>query len=80
MSAMTKQEIEAVFERVRTWPEHRQEDVVNILLEMERQGTDLYVLSEEEKADLEVAEREIERGEVASEEEVQAVLSRFRLR
>jgi hypothetical protein len=80
MSAMTKQEIEAVFERVRSWPQHRQKDVLNILLEMERQGKDLYQLSEEEKADLDEAEREIVRGEVASEEDVEAVLNRFRLR
>ena len=72
---MTKQEIEAVFERVRTWPEHRQEDAAHMLPRMEEIGTEFYELSEEE-------ERELEEGEasgLASDEEVEAVFSRYRL-
>ena len=80
MSAMTKQEIEAVLDRVRTWPIPRQEDAARTLLRMEELGTSPYELSDQERADLEEAEREIERGEVASDEEVEAVLKRFRLR
>ena len=80
MSAMTKQGIEAVLDRVRTWPIPRQEDAARTLLRMEELGTSPYELSDQERADLEEAEREIERGEVASDEEVEAVLKRFRLR
>ncbi len=72
---MTKQEIEAVLERVRSWPEHRQEDAAKLLLRMEKIGTGFYELSEEEEKALE----EGEASGVASEEEVEAVLNRFRL-
>jgi len=49
---MTKVEIDAVLDRVRTWPPKRQEDAVRVLLEMEAQGTDVYELSPEELADV----------------------------
>lgn len=75
---MAKPEIEAVFDRVRTWPEHRQQDVVNVLLEMERQGIDRYELSAEEEADLDVALQEADRGEFATDEEVAALFDKYR--
>ncbi|NNM73163.1 hypothetical protein [Enterovirga aerilata] len=76
---MTRQEIEAVFERVKTWPPERQEDAVRILLRMEEIDAEGSGLSEEDLAALEEAEMEIERGEVASDEEVRALLDRYRL-
>lgn len=77
---MTKEQIEAVLERVKTWPKERQQDAVDILLKMERMGTKIYRLSGEERADLEEARKEIERGEVASDEEVAAVFNKYRRR
>jgi predicted transcriptional regulator len=41
-------------------------------------GTGVYVLSAEEEADSAEAMAEIERGEVASDEEVAAVFNRYR--
>jgi predicted transcriptional regulator len=75
---MTKDQIDAVLERVRTWPQERQEDAARILLQMESAGTELYELSEEESADIEEGLKEIERGEVATDEEVAALFSRIR--
>jgi predicted transcriptional regulator len=75
---MTKDQIDAVFERVRTWPQERQEDAARVLLQMESAGTELYELSEEESADIEEGLKEIERGEVATDEEVAALFSRIR--
>jgi predicted transcriptional regulator len=75
---MTKDQIDAVLDRVRTWPPERQEDAVRVLLRMEEAGTEVYPLSEEELADIEEGLREIERGEVATEEEVAALFSRIR--
>lgn len=75
---MTKDQIDAVFDRVRTWPPERQEDAVRVLLRMEEAGTEVYQLSEEELADTEEGLKEIERGEVATEEEVAALFSRIR--
>jgi hypothetical protein len=44
--------ITAVFERVRTWPEKRQEDAARVLLEMEAQDSSAYQLSDEQLAEV----------------------------
>jgi len=75
---MTKDQIDAVLDRVKTWPPERQEDAVKVLLQMEAAGTEVYELSEAELADIEEGLREIERGEVATEQEVSALFSRIR--
>lgn len=75
---MTKDQIEAIFERVRTWPPARQEDAAAILLRLEQEGTEEYELTEEERADLDAAELEAERAEFATDEEVRALFARYR--
>jgi predicted transcriptional regulator len=45
---------------------------------MEAQDSDLYRLSEEERADIDQALEELARGEVATDEEVAAVFNIFR--
>ena len=75
---MTKDQIDAVLDRVKTWPPERQEDAVRVLLQMEEASTEVYELSEEELADIEEGLREVERGEVATEEEVAALFARIR--
>ena len=75
---MTKEQIDSVLERVRNWPQARQEDAALMLLAMERQDAAPYRLSEEELADMEDALAEVARGEVASDEEVTAVFNRDR--
>ena len=75
---MTKAEIDALLDRVRTWPPERQEEAMRVLLEIEAQSTGVYQLSPEELADIEEGLREIERGEVASDEEVAAMFARAR--
>ena len=78
MATMTKDEIEEVFARVRTWPLHRQEDAASILLRLEEQGTEIYHLSDDELAEIEEAEKEAERGEFATDAEVKALFDRYR--
>jgi hypothetical protein len=73
---MNKAQIDSILDRVRTWPEERQEDAARILLAMEGQDTGIYRLSDQERAEIRAALEEIERGEVASEEEVAAVFNR----
>jgi predicted transcriptional regulator len=75
---MNKAQIDSVLDRVRTWPEERQEDAVRILLAMEDQDNGVYRLSDEERAEIRAALAEVERGEVASVEEVAAVFNRYR--
>ena len=75
---MTKDQIDAVLDRVHSWPKSRQEDAVRILLAMEAQAAAPYVLDAEERADLEAALDEAARGEFATEAEVEAVFARHR--
>lgn len=73
---MTKEEIEAVFVRVRTWPLEKQSQVAAYLQAIEKQGDNYWPLTDEEIADLVEADAEMERGEVASPQEVEAVFGR----
>ena len=75
---MTKEQIEAIFERVKTWPPERQEDAVAMLLKMEEQGVEPYELDADERREVEAALAEAERGEFATDEEVEAVFNRYR--
>jgi hypothetical protein len=77
---MTKEQIEAVFERVRTWPLERQEDAARTLLILEEQNGLLEHLREEDWADLEQALAEAEREEPVPGEEIQALFDRYRHR
>jgi predicted transcriptional regulator len=75
---MTNEDIDQVLERVRTWTKQRQENAVQTLLAMEELDEGVYHLTPEEEADLEEALREVERGEIASDEEVAAVFNHYR--
>ena len=75
---MTKDQIEAIFERVRTWPPEQQQRAAELLLVLEEQGRDVYVLDDEELAAIEEAESQAARGEFLSDEEVEALFSRYR--
>jgi hypothetical protein len=63
---MTKEQIDAVLDRVREWPVERQEDAVRMLLEMEQADTDEFELTEEQYARLDQAIAEADRGEFAT--------------
>ena len=75
---MTRDQIDAVLDRVRTWPAQRQEEAVEMLLAMEAGGVEVYELSGEEEAEVDAALAEAARGEMASDEEVAAVFSKYR--
>ncbi|HEX8664521.1 MAG TPA: hypothetical protein VF744_10875 [Beijerinckiaceae bacterium] len=75
---MTKEQIESVLNRVLDWPVERQKNAVRMLLDMEKQDSYEFELSEEERADLREALAEAERGEFATDEEVEAVFARYR--
>ena len=75
---MTKDQIDAVLDRVHSWPKARQEDAARLLLALEAQGQQAYILSVAERADIEVALAEADRGEFASESEVEALFARYR--
>jgi hypothetical protein len=49
---MSKNDVSQVLERVRTWPEERQEEAAHVLLEMEAQDTSPYWLTDEQLAEV----------------------------
>jgi hypothetical protein len=75
---MTGEQFEDLMRRVRSWPQARREDAARILLAMEAQDVTEYVLSPDERADIEEALGEADRGEIASDAEVAEVFRRFR--
>jgi predicted transcriptional regulator len=72
---MTKHEIEAVLDRVRTWPPAKQEEAAAILLALEAEEGS-YEPTEEEMAAIREGLAQAERSEFASDEEVQELLRR----
>jgi len=75
---MTKAEIDAVFDRVKTWPPERQEKAIRVLLEMEAAGMGVYVLSDDERAAIEEGMAQARSGKFATDEEVAALFDRYR--
>ncbi len=74
---MIKEDLEAIFDRVRSWPPQKQRKASNVLLVLEELDESLFPLSEEDRLELLAAVEEMERGEIASPEEVAEL---FRLR
>jgi len=75
---MTREQIDEVLERVRSWPKARQDDAVNMLLAMEAIGTEPYRLSADERAAVRRGLEEMRQGKFASDEEVRALFDRYR--
>jgi len=68
-----------LIERVRTWPEAAQEELVAVAdeIESELQGHEYHATTEELEA-IDAAIAEIDRGEVATGAEVEAAYAKFR--
>ncbi len=64
--------LEKALERVRNWPESRQDELARMALNMDEQGTSPIVLNDDERRALEAAWLQSEAGDVASEDEVKA--------
>ena len=73
---MSRDELEAVFAKVRTWAPDRQEEAIEALLELEQDVGDAYELSPEELADIREGLGEAERGEFLTKEEVRHLFRR----
>jgi predicted transcriptional regulator len=75
---MTKQGLEILLERVATWPEQAQEELVHSLAQIEKKHLGVYRLNDEERAAVRRGLREMREGKMASDEEVAAVFARYR--
>ena len=76
---MSMDEIKAIADRIPAWSEERQQLALEYLAWLENPDDDAEDLTEEGWADLEEGLAEADRGEFASEEEVQAIFDRYRL-
>jgi hypothetical protein len=72
---MTKDQITAVLDRVRTWPAERQEEAARVLLEMEAQDSSAYQLTDEQLSEVRRRRAQENPKRISAEE----VFKRFRL-
>jgi hypothetical protein len=78
-SNMTAKALKEAMQRVETWPEEAQEQLAELALEIDAElARGIYQATQEELRAVDEALGEIDRGEVASEEEVAAVFAKFR--
>ena len=72
---MTTKDLENVIQRVRRWSRERQEDAAEVLLEMERQDTSGYRLTDAQAEEVARIRREIRegRGAFATDEQMAAL-------
>ena len=75
---MTKEQIEAIFERVRAWPTDRQEEAASLLLALEEEPGGVYVLSDDEREGVERGLDDVRQGRFASDEEMAALFARYK--
>ena len=71
---MTKEQITAVLESVRSWPEEDQEELAEIAREIEARRTGTYRATPEELRAIDEADR----SGIATEEDVEAAFKAFR--
>ncbi len=67
-----------MLELVSTWPEEAQDELMKTIADIGARHTSVYRLSDEERAAIEKALAAVDRGEIATDEEVAAVFNRFR--
>jgi predicted transcriptional regulator len=75
---MTKEQIAVLLERAETWSQEAQEELLRTALEIERKHAGIYQLDEDENADISEGLAEIERGEVATDDEVRRTFDDLR--
>ncbi len=74
---MTKEQIKAILDRVLSWPPERQQDAAEMLMVLEAQEGELYHPSDDEWAAIQEGLDQARRGELASDEEIEALWKRF---
>jgi uncharacterized protein YigA (DUF484 family) len=69
---MTAKNLDELIERVRRWPERRQQDAAEVLLEMERQDASGYRLSDAQAEEIARIQRDLREGngKFATDEEM----------
>ena len=70
--------MEKALQAVRDWPADQQDDAAELLLALDRLGAGAYRASPEALAAIDEALAQVERGERATDAEVEAAFTRFR--
>jgi hypothetical protein len=78
MARSVASRLEDVLTRAKSWPETDQEELVEVAREIEARRSGVYVATPDELAAIDEALGQVARGEVASEEEVEAAFAKFR--
>jgi hypothetical protein len=68
--------LEDVLDRIKTWPQERQDDVARLLADVEHAGTDVYRLSDEERQAVAVGLDQAKRGNFVSDADMAAFWNR----
>jgi hypothetical protein len=71
-------DVKNALERVPSWPQEDQEELAQIALEIEARRHGVYHATPEELAAIDEALAAVSRGEIASDEEVEAVFAKYR--
>lgn len=76
---MTREQLQAIFERIRSWPSERQDEAAAILLALEAEAEDEPIeLTDEDWADLNEGLAEADRGEFVPDHEMKAFFKHHR--
>jgi hypothetical protein len=75
---MTRQGLEILLERVSTWPEEAQEELLRSVAGIEEKHFGIYRLSDEERNAVRRGLAEMREGKLASDAAVAAVFDRYR--
>lgn len=70
--------LENLIERVAALPKEAQEEVVRSVVEIEQRHQGIYQLDEDEQADILEALEEMKRGDVATDDEADALFKRLK--
>ena len=74
---MTKEQINAVLENVRSWPEQDQEELIELAREIEARRSGVYVMNDEERAAVQEGLDQARRGEFVPDDEMDAFWKKY---
>jgi predicted transcriptional regulator len=74
---MTKEDINAVLEGVRSWPQEDQEELAQLAREIEARRTGVYVMNDEERTAVHRGLEEATRGEFVPDDEMDVFWKRY---